>query len=201
MQLVEKTKIIIGSIDGIDFGVNIRIKYNAVGEIDTLSISSFSLALLTFWHAGGQYKVVDFIDLNFDGFLDLYVHQNCSQFPKCKGKVFIFKIEEKNFEVDKRFDYLYNLSVNKEKKLIYSTEDDNRGVVYYRAFQNNGKKFLWLKEVKRYSKAYIAGDPPIPLLGYTYEIKKADEEGNLKFFKEITSPSPVSDPYFESLDE
>lgn len=63
---------------------------------------------------------MEFNDYNFDGYLDLYLYDGCAILGNCFGKVLIYNPDIKQFIRDMAFDELTSVSLNKDKKEIYS---------------------------------------------------------------------------------
>ena len=199
---MELDSVLIGTVDSTDIWLTYRIVRDDDGFIDSLIYSNYLFGFLTTWDAGNKYNEIEFMDLNFDGFKDIYVHETCNATNNCKGIVFICTPGKNNwFMVDKKFSNIYMLSVRPGKELIYSRYSESK--VYeqnkYEIFRLSDKGFALVKRVTQSGLFYVNG---ISRPGsYTYLIEKVDSTGTLKEFRRINSPSRVNDPYFDYLDE
>jgi len=63
---------------------------------------------------------MEFNDYNFDGYLDLYLYDGCAILGNCFGKVLIYNPDKKQFVHEITFDEMTSVSLNKDKKEIYS---------------------------------------------------------------------------------
>jgi hypothetical protein len=91
---------------------------------------------------------MEFNDYNFDGYLDLYLYDGCAILGNCFGKVFIFNQEKKEFIRDMAFDEMTSVSVNKDKKEIYSFNQCCAGASStYSVYRYSDGKLYKFKEI------------------------------------------------------
>ena len=122
---------------------------------------------------------VVFDDYNFDGYLDMYLHDPCMVLGNCIGMVYLFK--DGGFVHATQFDDMTTVSADPEKKLIYSSNRSAAGSLF------TYETFRWdagiLKLIKRISQNYD-GD------FYLYTIEELDSKGNLKIVKQERLSEP-----------
>ena len=122
---------------------------------------------------------IEFDDYNFDGYLDMYVHDPCMVLGNCHGKIYLFK--DNVFRYDQQFDVMTTVIANPETKEIFSSNRSAAGSIF------TNETFKWqggiLILTKRVSQNYD-GD------FYIYTIEELDSNGELK----ITKQERLSEP-------
>lgn len=122
-----------------------------------------------------QIKIADY---NFDGYTDIYLHDNCMLLNNCSGSVLLFDPNIEKFVHAKEFDNLTTIEVDKKKKLIYSTNSSRAGAEFLvEAFKYNKKKLVL---VERESQS---GEPWGEIFYYTLE--KRDSNGIMRTIKSL----------------
>ena len=96
-----------------------------------------------------SYKEIEFIDINFDSYLDIVI-------PRDSGKnmryaYFIYDNKSQTFQYDKGLDFLKPYSYDCENKIVYSYDDGTWNSVFLSAYQFHENKF---KEIQSKSTFY-----------------------------------------------
>lgn len=114
---------------------------------------------------------IDFDDYNFDGYLDMYVHDPCMILGNCHGKVYLY--EDGSFKHHPGFDVMTSVSADPLTKGITSLNRSAAGSLF------NNETYKWMNGdlvlVKRISQDLTSGDE----MKYIYRIEELDNNGNL----------------------
>jgi hypothetical protein len=93
---------------------------------------------------------MEFNDYNFDGYLDLYLYDGCAILGNCFGKVLIYNPVKKQFVHEITFDEMTSVSLNKDKKEIYSFNQCCAGASStYAVFRYSDGKLYKFKEINK----------------------------------------------------
>ena len=122
---------------------------------------------------------IEFDDYNFDGYLDMYVHDPCMILGNCFGKVYIF--ENNRYKHDPQFNNMTTVIADPESKEIFSSNRSAAGSIF------TNETFKWQGDIliltKRVSQNYD-GDY------YIYTVEELSSDGTLK----ITKQERLSEP-------
>ncbi len=122
---------------------------------------------------------INFDDYNFDGYLDMYVHDPCMILGNCHGKIYLF--EKNRFSHDPQFDDMTTVIADPETKEIYSSNRSAAGSIF------TNETFKWqggiLILTERVSQNYD-GD------FYIYTVEELAPDGTMK----ITKQERLSEP-------
>jgi hypothetical protein len=124
----------------------------------------------------------EFNDYNFDGYLDMYIHDPCMILGNCSGLVYIFNPGHSRFDHDPQFDDLTTVEVSPASGEIYSLNRSAGGSLFTRDTYKweNGKLVL----VKR-----ISVDAS-PSGGYEYKREERNKEGKMEVIEKKESKEP-----------
>jgi hypothetical protein len=122
---------------------------------------------------------MEFNDYNFDGYLDLYLYDGCAILGNCFGKIYTFDPMKKEFVYNKAFEEMTSVSVNKDKKEIYSFNQCCAGASStYAVFRYSGGKLYKFKEI---NKDYDGKSK------FIYVITEYDKNGKVLNTKKVES--------------
>ena len=128
---------------------------------------------------------IEFNDYNFDGYLDLYLYDGCAILGNCFGRVLIYNPDIKQFIHDMAFDELTSVSLNKDKKEIYSYNQCCGGSSStYAVYKYSSGKIYKAKEI---NKDYDNKSK------FIYVITEYDKNGKEINTKKIESENPELD--------
>lgn len=129
---------------------------------------------------------IEFDDYNFDGYLDMYVHDPCMILGNCFGKVYLFRDVE--FKHDPQLDDLTTVTADPNTKTIFSSNRSAAGSIF------TNETFKWegdsLILIKRVSQDYAPG---YESQMYIYKVEELNANGNLV----VTKQEYVQEPYLE----
>ena len=128
---------------------------------------------------------IDFDDYNFDGYLDMYIHDPCMILGNCHGRIYLFNPDMGEFRHDSRFDDMTSVTALPESKTIFSSNRSAAGTLF------NNETFQWesndLILVKRVSQNLTDGDD---MLMYLYKVEERDKNGDLIVIEEKVLEEP-----------
>lgn len=126
---------------------------------------------------------IEFDDYNFDGYLDMYVHDPCMILGNCFGKIYLFDGEQ--FRHDPRFDDMTTVTAIPESRSIFSSNRSAASTLF------TNETFQWegddLVLVRRVSQNLTEGDD---IMKYLYKIEERDKNGNLVTVEEKILDEP-----------
>jgi len=94
---------------------------------------------------GTAYDTVTFTEIhfdyyNFDDYMDIFILQTCGAHGPCYGFYFLYDKNKSKYVYAKEYSLLYEISVNKKKKLIYDCSSSGNGHWSYETYELKGNK-------------------------------------------------------------
>lgn len=173
-SFAQDTTFVVSIKDGLDY--KFTIKKNRDGIIQSVSFYEFVseegifLAERIHFSEEDFAHYIDFDDYNFDGYLDMYVHDPCMILANCHGKIYLFN--DGSFKHDSRFDGMTSVSADPLTKEITSLNRSAAGSLF------NNETYKWINGdltlIKRISQNLTSGDE----LKYIFKIEELDKNGN-----------------------
>lgn len=124
----------------------------------------------------------EFNDYNFDGYLDMYIHDPCMILGNCSGLVYIFNPEHSRFDHDPQFDELTTIDVSPGAREIYSLNRSAGGSLFTRdTYKWEGDRLTLIKRISVDAS---------PNGGYEYKNEERNKEGNMEVIERKESKEP-----------
>ena len=137
-------------------------------------------------HEDDYAHYIKFDDYNFDGYLDMYVHDPCMILGNCHGRVYLFNSRLVEYKHDPRFDDMTTIVADPEAKTIFSSNRSSGGSIF------TNETFEWegdeLVLIKRVSQGFAPGDDGKV---YLHKTEERDENGLLKVIEEKYLKEPL----------
>ncbi|MCX6159017.1 MAG: hypothetical protein NTY74_13640 [Ignavibacteriae bacterium] len=94
---------------------------------------------------GTAYDTVTFTEIhfdyyNFDDYMDIFILQTCGAHGPCYGFYFLYDKNKGKYVYAKEYSSLFEISVDKKKKLIYDCSSSGNGYWTYRTYELKGNK-------------------------------------------------------------
>lgn len=176
-SFAQDTTFVVSVKDGVDY--KFTIKKNSDGIIQSVSFFEYVgeegifLAERIRFSEEDFAHYIDFDDYNFDGYIDIYVHDPCMILANCHGKVYLY--EDGSFKHHPGFDVMTSVSADPLTKEITSLNRSAAGSLF------NNETYKWINGklvlVKRISQDL--GEVIYGHQLYVYRIEELDSNGNL----------------------
>lgn len=174
-SFAQDTTFIVQINDGLDYKFNVT--KNSEGLIENITFHEFTnedgifLATILRFSEEDFAHYIEFDDYNFDGYLDMYVHDPCMILANCHGKIYLY--EDGSFNHYSGFDVMTSVSADPQTKEITSLNRSAAGSLF------NNETYKWINGklvlVKRISQDLTSGDE----MKYVYRVEELDSNGNL----------------------
>ncbi len=123
-----------------------------------------------------------FDDYNYDGYLDMYIHNTCAILNNCHGYIYLFDPKLKEYIHNEQFDTLTTVTVNKKKNEIYSISRSQAGAIFKKGVYKMRNRQLSLIR-------YIIQGPAVS--GWLFQITSFDVFGNSRIIKREINKYPT----------